>query len=48
MLFNRKLFADFDADGFIGSTDIENAVKLLTQNELSHDEIQSVWEKVTR
>ena len=37
---------DFDGDGFIGATDIENAVKLLTQNELNHEEIESVWEKV--
>ena len=35
-----------DGDGFIGTTDIEHALKLLTQNELSMDEIQCVWEKV--
>jgi hypothetical protein len=35
-----------DGDGFIGTTDIEHALKLLTQNELNMDEIQSVWEKV--
>ena len=37
---------DFDGDGFIGASDIENAVKSLTQNELNHDEIESIWEKV--
>ena len=37
---------DMDGDGFIGTTDIEHALKLLTQNELNMDEIQSVWEKV--
>ena len=36
-----------DGDGYIGTTDIEHALKLLTQNELSMDEIQCVWEKVT-
>ena len=40
-------FIDFDGDGFIGASDIENAVKLLTQDELNHDEIESVWEKVS-
>ena len=35
-----------DGDGYIGTTDIEHALKLLTQNELSMDEIQCVWEKV--
>ena len=39
-------FADFDGDNFVGSSDIENAVKLLTQNELGMDEIESIWEKV--
>ena len=39
--------SDFDGDGFIGASDIENAVKLLTQNELNHEEIESVWEKVS-
>ena len=37
---------DFDGDNFVGSTDIEHAVKLLTQNELAMDEIESIWEKV--
>ena len=36
-----------DGDGFIGTNDIEHSVKLLTQNELNIDEIQSVWEKVS-
>jgi hypothetical protein len=40
------LTPDFDGDNFIGSSDIEHAVKLLTQNELNHDEIEAVWEKV--
>ena len=35
-----------DGDGYIGTADIEHALKLLTQNELSMDEIQCVWEKV--
>ena len=39
-------FADFDGDNFVGSSDIEHAVKLLTQNELAMDEIESIWEKV--
>ena len=43
---SKLLVSDFDGDGFIGATDIENAVKLLTQNELNHEEIESVWEKV--
>ena len=30
----------------MGSSDIEHAVKLLTQNELAMDEIESIWEKV--
>ena len=38
--------SDFDGDGFLGPSDIENAVKSLTQNELKHDEIESIWEKV--
>ena len=37
---------DFDGDGFIGASDIENVVKLLTQSELNHEDIESVWEKV--
>ncbi len=37
---------DFDGDNFIGAADIEHAVKLLTQNELAADEIESIWEKV--
>ena len=41
-----QLIVDMDGDGFIGTTDIEHALKLLTQNELNMDEIQSVWEKV--
>ena len=41
-----KLLPDFDGDGYIGASDIENAVKLLTQNELNHEEIESIWEKV--
>ena len=41
-----QLISDMDGDGFIGTTDIEHALKLLTQNELNMDEIQSVWEKV--
>ena len=45
-ILNKLLVSDFDGDGFIGATDIENAVKLLTQNELNHEEIESVWEKV--
>ena len=40
------MFTDFDGDDFIGSSDIEHAVKLLTQNELNNEEIESVWEKV--
>ena len=40
------MFADFDGDNFVGSSDIENAVKLLTQNELAMDEIEAIWEKV--
>ncbi len=45
---NKKInfVADFDGDNFIGSSDIEHTVKLLTQNELNHEEIESVWEKV--
>ena len=38
---------DMDGDGFIGAYDIEHAVKLLTQNELNMEEIQSVWEKAS-
>ena len=30
----------------MGSSDIEHAVKLLMQNELAMDEIESFWEKV--
>ena len=45
-IISKLLVSDFDGDGFIGATDIENAVKLLTQNELNHEEIESVWEKV--
>ena len=37
---------DMDGDGYIGTTDIEHALKLLTQNELNMAEIQSVSEKV--
>lgn len=37
---------DFDGDNFVNSGDIEQAVKLLTQNELAMDEIESIWEKV--
>ena len=44
--FSPGFFADFDGDNFVGSTDIEHAVKLLTQNELAMDEIESIWEKV--
>ena len=44
--FISSIFADFDGDNFVGASDIENAVKLLTQNELSLDEIESIWEKV--
>jgi hypothetical protein len=43
---STNITLDFDGDNFIGSSDIEHAVKLLTQNELNHDEIESVWEKV--
>ena len=43
---NLFVLTDMDGDGFIGTTDIEHALKLLTQNELSMDEIQCVWEKV--
>ena len=39
-------FSDFDGDGFLSPSDIENAVKSLTQNELNHDEIESIWQKV--
>ena len=42
--FDKTL--DMDGDGFIGTSDIEHALKLLTQNELNMEEIQSVWEKV--
>jgi len=47
--FLTKIFkyVDFDGDNFIGSSDIEHAVKLLTQNELNHEEIELVWEKVS-
>ena len=45
-LLNDRFLSDFDGDNFIGSSDIEHAVKLLTQNELNHEEIESVWEKV--
>ena len=43
---NHYVLIDMDGDGYIGTTDIEHALKLLTQNELSMDEIQCVWEKV--
>ena len=43
---DHNYFSDFDGDGYIGASDIENVVKLLTQNELTHEEIESVWEKV--
>ena len=47
-MFSSKIYLlDFDGDGFIGASDIENAVKSLTQNELNHDEIESIWEKVS-
>ena len=42
------IYIDIDGDGYIGITDIEHALKLLTQNELNMEEIQSVWEKVNR
>ena len=44
--WSQVYFSDFDGDGYIGASDIENVVKLLTQNELTHEEIESVWEKV--
>eukprot|EP00095_Tigriopus_kingsejongensis_P003779 maker-scaffold155_size301336-snap-gene-0.12 protein:Tk03779 transcript:maker-scaffold155_size301336-snap-gene-0.12-mRNA-1 annotation:"predicted protein" len=40
------LIYDFDGDTFVGPSDIEHAVKLLTQNELGTEEIESIWEKV--
>lgn len=42
------MYLDFDGDNFIGSSDIEHAVKLLTQNELNHEEIELIWEKVCK
>ena len=46
LMVSPPFFADFDGDYFVGSSDIEHAVKLLTQNELAMDEIESIWEKV--
>ena len=46
LMVSHPFFADFDGDNFVGSSDIEHAVKLLTQNELAMDEIESIWEKV--
>ena len=37
---------DADGDNYIGSSDIENTTKLLTQNELNIDEINAITEKV--
>jgi len=37
---------DFDGDGFIDAADIAGAVKLLTQNELSSEEVESIHGKV--
>ena len=48
LMVSPPFFADFDGDNFVGSSDIEHAVKLLTQNELAMDEIESIWEKVRR
>ena len=45
-LIGKFDFSDFDGDGFLSPSDIENAVKSLTQNELNHDEIESIWQKV--
>ncbi len=39
--------SDFDGDNFVGTSDIEHAVKLLTQNEMALDEIESIWEKAS-
>ncbi len=47
-IFHLSLsLSDFDGDNFISAGDIENAVKLLTQNEMGSDEIESIWEKVS-
>ena len=48
LMVSPPFIADFDGDNFVGSSDIEHAVKLLTQNELAMDEIESIWEKVRR
>ena len=40
------IISDFDGDNFVGPSDIEHAVQLLTQNELAIDEMESIWEKV--
>lgn len=42
-----RFIADFDGDNFVGPSDIEHAVQLLTQNELAIDEMESIWEKAS-
>ncbi|CAM1298984.1 CIB3 (predicted) [Pycnogonum litorale] len=37
---------DYDGDGFIGHTDLQNTVKALTNNELTLEEVQLVADKV--
>ena len=39
-------FSDSDGDNYIGTIDIENTAKLLTQNELSLEEIAAITDKV--
>lgn len=39
-------FVDFDGDQHIGPNDLEQALRLLTRNELSPEEIAQVCEKV--
>ena len=40
------LAADFDGDNHIGVSDIEQAARLLTQGQLTQDEIEAVYTKV--
>jgi len=37
---------DFDGDNFIGVGDIEQATRLLTQGQLTDEEIEQIWRKV--
>lgn len=40
------IFTDFDNDDYIGSSDLEQALKLITKQELTQEERQQIAEKV--